>query len=107
MRITKVTSRTHMLGRSSRTAQHIFNLLIAFNSMIFAVSVCTFVKLEEWFARVVILPLLAIGSTAKLAAESCTLTFTYKLMRGGDTISLDLRSENLAEGIPLVKISAT
>jgi hypothetical protein len=44
--------------------------------------VCTFVKLEEWSARVVILSILAIGFAAKLAisfaaelaAESCSLT---------------------------------
>jgi hypothetical protein len=47
--------------------------------------VCTFVKLEEWSARVVILSILAIGSAVKLdissaaelAAESCTLTNSF------------------------------
>jgi hypothetical protein len=70
----------HMLGRSSRASQHIFNLHIASNSMIFVVSVCTFVKLGEWSARVVILSLLAIGS----ATESCTLTISTSPMMIND-----------------------
>jgi hypothetical protein len=47
---------------------------------------------------------------AELVAEvetACTLTSPCKLIGGAVTISLDLKKENRAEDMPLVKMSAT